>query len=258
MTPAYFIAWLLVAAAGTAVASAFAAPRQDGRWLMSLGYGLVIGMLGAAAATALTARADTAHAWVHGAALLVVAGITGTVVAFLRQRGAPPRVAPVSASPPYWQQAVLAVALASLIWRGSLIASEVLLRPTYPWDAWDAWAVKSKTWFLLGHYAPFVVVDDWLRNGAAELYSGPGWAYPSALAWMQVWFASAVGEWIEQLVNMPWVALWVGLLLGHYGQWRALGLSRWRLPRLSGGHRSSAARRCCGRPIRGTPGTRGR
>ena len=115
--------------------------------------------------------------------------------------------------------------LASLLWRGSIIGSEVLLRPTYPWDAWDAWAVKSKTWFLLGHYAPFVAVADWLQHGTAELYSGPAWAYPSTLGWMQVWFASAAGGWIEQLVNLPWLVLWAGLLLGHYGQWRALGLN---------------------------------
>jgi hypothetical protein len=26
-------------------------------------------------------------------------------------------------------------------------------------------------------------------------------------------------------VNLPWLVLWAGLLLGHYGQWRALGLN---------------------------------
>jgi len=44
------------------------------------------------------------------------------------------------------------------------------------------------------------------------------------LAWMQTWFASAAGGWIEPLVNLPWFVLWVGLLLANYGQWRALGL----------------------------------
>ena len=43
-----------------------------------------------------------------------------------------------------------------------------------------------------------------------------------------MWFVSARGGWIEPLVNLPWFALWVGLLLGHYGQWRALGFSRLR------------------------------
>ncbi|HZQ60363.1 MAG TPA: hypothetical protein VFC24_03380, partial [Casimicrobiaceae bacterium] len=56
--------------------------------------------------------------------------------------------------------------------------------------------------------------------------TGPAWSYPTTLAWMQVWFASAAGGWIEPLVNLPWVAVWVALLCAHYGQWRALGLSR--------------------------------
>jgi hypothetical protein len=30
------------------------------------------------------------------------------------------------------------------------------------------------------------------------------------------------------LANLPWLVLWIGLLLGHYGQWRALGLCRTR------------------------------
>jgi len=70
--------------------------------------------------------------------------------------------------------------------------------------------------------------SEWLARADADLYSGPAWAYPSAVGWLQVWFASAAGDWIEPLVNLPWFALWVGLLLGHYGQWRALGLDRTR------------------------------
>src|SRR5262249_48809592 len=75
MTAAYFGAWLLVAAAGMAVACAFAAPRQAGRWTQSLGYGLVLGMLAAAACTALTARADITQAWLHGAVPLAIVGV---------------------------------------------------------------------------------------------------------------------------------------------------------------------------------------
>lgn len=225
MSAAYIGAWLLVAVAGTAMAGAFAAPRQPGRWPMSIGYGLVLGMLATAACTSLLARDDTNHAWLRGAFLLAAAGVAGAAIVAWRQWRAPAAGGNAGRSD-RWRELLAAVGLASLVWRGSLIGSEVLLRPTYPWDAWDAWAVKSKTWFLLGHFAPFVAVDDWLRQAPAELYSGPAWAYPSTLAWMQVWFASAAGGWIEQLVNLPWVVLWVALLLGHYGQWRALGLSR--------------------------------
>jgi hypothetical protein len=123
---------------------------------------------------------------------------------------------------------LLFIALASLAARGWLMLREILLRPTFPWDAWDAWEVKSKTWFLLGHYVPFVSMTDWLAQPSAPVYTSIAWAYPSTLAWMQVWFASAAGGWNEPMVNLPWFALWAGMLLGHYGQWRALGLSRIR------------------------------
>ncbi|HEX6831976.1 MAG TPA: hypothetical protein VF132_00470, partial [Rudaea sp.] len=105
---------------------------------------------------------------------------------------------------------------------------EILLRPTYPWDAWGAWAVKPKAWFLLGHYVPFVDVVRWVRNVPKEWYTTSAWDYPSTLAWLQVWFASAAGGWIEPAVNLPWLAIWLALLAAHYGQWRALGLSRLR------------------------------
>jgi hypothetical protein len=226
MNAAYLSAWLLVLAAGTPIALALSAPRRPGRMAMALGYGVVLGMLAAAACTALAAQADTTHAWLHAAPWLALVAVTASGIAAYRRYRAPAAAPGTDGNVEYWKYVLIAAALASLFWRGSIIASEVLLRPTYPWDAWDAWAVKAKTWYLLGHYVPFVAVADWLHAGAAELHSGPAWAYPSTLGWMQVWFASAAGGWIEQLVNMPWFALWTGMLLGHYGQWRALGVSR--------------------------------
>jgi hypothetical protein len=225
MTMAYLWAWLLTTASGAFLSLALSAAHRPGRIATALGYGVALGMLGAAAFTALSAQAGTTHAWLHAAPWLGLAGALAGCVALFRQYRAPVAAADVGEKVEYWKSVAIGAMLASLLWRGSIIGSEVLLRPTYPWDAWDAWAVKSKTWFLLGHYVPFVAVADWLRHGTAELYSGPAWAYPSTLGWMQVWFASAAGGWIEQLVNLPWLVLWAGLLLGHYGQWRALGLN---------------------------------
>ncbi len=226
MSTAYLSAWLLVLAVGMAIALALSTPRLPGRIAIVLGHGVVLGMLAAAAFTALAAQSDTAHAWLHAAPWLAVAAAAAAGIAAYRQYRAPAAAPEAGGNVEYWKYALVAVVLASLFWRGSIIASEVLLRPTYPWDAWDAWAVKAKTWYLLGHYVPFVGVAEWLHGGAAEVHSGPAWAYPSTLGWMQVWFASAAGGWIEQLVNLPWFALWAGMLCGHYGQWRALGVSR--------------------------------
>ncbi len=226
---AYPLAWFVAIAAGMLAVFGLSAAMRGGRTATVCGYGIVFGMLLAATATALTARADTAQAWVHAAPWLAAFAAAFAALAHWLQRRV--AVEPADADDEtrsYWPRIAALVALASLIWRGSILASEVLLRPTFPWDAWDAWAVKSKTWYLLGHYVAFVSPTEWLAHPDANLYTGPAWAYPSALAWMQVWFASAAGDWIEPLVNLPWVALWVGLLLGHYGQWRALGLDRTR------------------------------
>ncbi len=230
MTTAYLLTWFVAIAAGTLPMLGLSVSMRAGRTATVCGYGIVFGMLLAAAATALTARADTTQAWVQAAPWLVAFAVVAAAAAYWTQWRTP-RVQPppeVDDESVYWPRLAAIVALASLIWRGSILASEVLLRPTFPWDAWDAWAVKSKTWYLLGHYAAFVPPAEWLSRTSADLYSGPAWAYPSTVGWLQVWFASAAGDWIEPLVNLPWFALWVGLLLGHYGQWRALGLDRVR------------------------------
>ncbi len=228
MSLAFVVAWLLPLAAGCALWLALV-PRREPGWLAAaLGHGVVAGMLLAAAATSLFARADTVHAWLRAAPALAVAAVLAALVAWRRARApAPPQPYKVE-NANKWIRVLLATALASLVLRGWLMLREVWLRPTFPWDAWDAWAVKSKTWFLLGHYAPFVSMPDWLAHPTRELYTGIAWAYPATLAWMQVWFASAAGGWVEPQVNLPWFVLWIGLLLAHYGQWRALGLDRLR------------------------------
>ncbi len=228
MTLALLLAWLLPTATGTAVWLALSPGRGPGWWAAALGHGIVFGLLLTAAATALFARADTTNAWVHAAPWLALLGLVAGAVAWWRGRALPRRRVPEHAAVvSKWESVLVALALASLAWRSWLALREILLRPTFPWDAWDAWAVKSKAWFLLGHYEPFVPLQDWLTHTTAA-YTGAAWSYPSTLGWIQVWFASAAGGWVEPLVNLPWFALWLGLLLGHYGQWRALGFSRLR------------------------------
>jgi len=220
------IAWLLPLAAGIALWLVFA-PRRGQGWLAAAaGYGSIFGLLLAALATDLFARSDTTRAWIHAALPLAILALAAGLVAWRRMRRRAPLAVEKVENANKWTTGLLAVAMASLVFRGWLMLREIWLRPTFPWDAWDAWAVKSKTWFLLGHYAPFVSMPDWLAHPAQELYTSIAWAYPATLAWMQVWFASAAGGWIEPQVNLPWFALWIGLLLGHYGQWRALGVSR--------------------------------
>ena len=227
MSLVLLLAWLLPLTAGVATYAALN-PRREAGWIAAtLGYGSVFGMLLAAAATALFARADTTHALLHAAPWLGLLTVVASILGWWRGRGLPGRTVPAHVQiVDKWKSIFVVAAVTSLAWRGWIGLREILLRPTFPWDAWDAWAVKSKTWFLLGHYLPFVSMRDWLLHLPTADYTGPAWSYPATLGWMQIWFASAAGGWIEPLVNLPWFVLWVGMLLAHYGQWRALGLGR--------------------------------
>lgn len=228
MTGALVAGWLLPLIAGCVVVATLDR-RRDGWIATTFGYGLLFGMLLAGAAAAMAARDDTQHAWRHGVPwLIAVTVVSGVIVWWLRRRGVvAARVAPET-NVALWKKILVCAALASLALRAWVMVREILLRPTYPWDAWDAWAVKSKAWFLLGHYVPFVDVAQWIQSAPREVFTGIAWDYPPTLAWIQVWFASAAGDWIEPFVNLPWFVLWVGMLVGHYGQWRALGIGRWR------------------------------
>jgi len=226
MNPSLIIAWFLPVASGLAVWMALN-PRRGPGWLSAaLGQGTVFGMFLCAAAAAMFSRSDTTHAMLHAAPWLGAFTLVTAVIAWRRVSRRQPMQREIGQSFNKWSAGLLGLAMATLIWRGWIALREILLRPTFPWDAWDAWAVKSKTWYLLGHYAPFVSMADWLHASGKGVFTGIAWSYPATLAWLQVWMASAVGGWIEPMVNLPWFVLWVGLLLGHYGQWRGLGLSR--------------------------------
>ena len=224
------IAWTLPIAAGTATWLAINPQRTPGWRSNALGHGIVFGMMMAAGATALFAGNDIAHAVRNGGAALVCLLLIAAIIA--RKRGKKAWLSTTQGSPAAptsrWLRVFLGIAMASLLWRAWIALREILLRPTFPWDAWDAWAVKSKAWFLLGHYVPFVPIRDWIAHATPDSFTGIAWSYPGTLGWIQVWFASAADGWIEPAVNLPWLALWVGLVLAHFGQWRALGLSTTR------------------------------
>ncbi len=218
---------------------AFDSP-SPGRRCIAVGYGTLFGCLLAALSASLLARSDTAHAWRAGTPWLLAFAIVAALLWYrMRFRRSAPRATAsgieqqmsLRASPQHflWKPWLLIALLGSLAARALVIAREIALRPLYPWDAWSTWAVKPKTWVLLGHYVPFGSIREWAANPIGQdLRTFAAWTYPDALAWLDVWFASAAGGWIEPLINMPWLAVWVAILLAHYGQWRALGLSRAR------------------------------
>jgi hypothetical protein len=225
---AYISAWLLPALVGSGVWMAARGPVRGPADLASaIGAGWLIGVLIAAGCARFAASADTAHAFAHAWPWCAAVGGVAWIGAVVRLHGP---VRGVFVRPEPMHLAFRVVWWLLLLWivvRLGLLGDEASLRPVFPWDAWSAWAIKPKTWFLLGHAEPYVSMIDWLANPQLAVRTAASWGYPELLAWMQLWFASAAGAWNEPLVDVAWCGALAAFSLAAYGYWRALGLRPW-------------------------------
>ncbi|MEP7043613.1 MAG: hypothetical protein ABI843_11160 [Dokdonella sp.] len=224
----YLLAWLLPAFVGGGFCwLASARQRRGGEIAASLGMGWVGGLFVAAFALSWLGRADTTHALALTWPWLVALGVLGWAAGIARSLSA--RASPGNASPDrgVWSRVLWWLLLVLILVRLLLLAEEAALRPLFPWDAWSAWAVKPKTWMLLGHFEPYVSMTKWLANPVAPTRSVATWNYPELLAWLQVWFASGAGGWNEPLVGLAWCGALAAFALAAYGYWRGFGLRPW-------------------------------
>lgn len=114
------------------------------------------------------------------------------------------------------------LAVAWLVARALLLGIEIGLRPLFPWDAWIQWATKARVWYALGHMAPFARAEAWFAaNGGVFFDASP--EYPPTVPLLQVWSCIALGRWDDALMNWPWLAIAVALVLAVYGGMRRIG-----------------------------------
>lgn len=220
---AMMIAWLVPLLLGSGVYVLIVGwPRLRCDRIVAVGLGWIVGVLLCGVLTRLLASADPAPVLLRVSPWAVSIGLGGWLVAWWLRASPAVMVAPPPTARRWWPLALLALAL--LGWRGWLLASDIWLHPTLPWDAWAAWQAKAKTWVLAGQITPFVSFADWLAHPKELLRTGIGYSYPDLLPWAMVWFAG-VGGWIEPWINLTWLGLWVALLLAQYGQLRALGVA---------------------------------
>lgn len=220
----YCLAWLLPWFAGYGICLALNRGRREaGDLVAALGMGMLVGVFLAAALARLLAAENTVAAYSRGAPWLAGIGLLAwTAVYVYRERSRAPALI-AKAGGAGWRL-LWCLLLIAIVLRLGVIASETLLRPTFPWDAWSAWAVKPKAWFLLGHQVPYAPMSEWLARPDLDLRTSGIWDYPELLAWVQIWFASAAGDWNEPLINTVWVGVLGAIGLASYGQWRALGV----------------------------------
>ena len=222
----YLLSWLLPSVVGGGFCwLASARQRRGGELAASLGMGWIGGLFIAAFAVDRLARADTVHALALAWPWLAALGALGWSAGLLRGLNTRSSSAGRAfAKPSIGSRLLWWLLLALILTRLLLLAEEASLRPIFPWDAWSAWAVKPKTWMLLGHFEPYVSMSRWLSNPVAATRSVATWNYPDLLAWLQVWFASGAGGWNEPLVDLAWCGALAAFALAAYGYWRSYGL----------------------------------
>jgi hypothetical protein len=224
----YLLAWLLPLLLGAGICRLLLADaRFAGRHVALLGSGWVAGVYVAALGACLTGSMDTRQAFTI--ALPRLAGLAAIAwgAVLLRRR-----FAPVPLRTPATRDAISTLArvawwmlLAVIVVRLLMLGAEAALRPVFPWDAWSAWAVKPKSWMLLGRADEYVPLSTWLTDPAASVRTNAAWNYPEWLAWIEVWFASAAGGWNEPLVDVAWCGAFTALAMAAYGYWRGAGLA---------------------------------
>jgi hypothetical protein len=224
----YFAAWLLPALAGSGAWLALRGrDRAFGDAASAIGAGWLIGVVVAAECARFAAEQRANDAFVVAWPWLAAFGLLAWIVALARLRPLawPARIAraPVSIA----TRAIWWLLLLWIVVRFHSIGDEASLRPVFPWDAWSAWAIKPKTWFLAGRVEPYVSMFDWLTHPGDALRTAASWDYPELLAWVQLWFAGGAMSWNEPLVDLAWCGALAAFALAAYGYWRALDLAPW-------------------------------
>lgn len=99
-------------------------------------------------------------------------------------------------------RAAVALLLGLIFLQVAFVASEVILRPTYAWDAWSSWAPET-----LQHFSSqsFDVVLDTSSN------------YGLMHKAIHLWTMLAAGTYQSHIAYLPWILCYAAILLAVYG-----------------------------------------
>lgn len=222
----YVLTWLLILLAGCALAAVvFGWPRRLPDVALNLGVGSVVGVLLAGIVVGLVTGLVSSTALPRSLVVLALVAIGGWSLAW-RQRSHSAPLAVAQPLVPRYVRIVIMLALALIGLRMIPLINEILLRPVYPWDAWAGWMVKPKAWFLGGQMDRFVDPATWFASsdGLRTLAAA---SYPELSGRLQLLLAVALGEWNEPLLLLPWLVVYIALLLAFVGMARRLDCPVW-------------------------------
>ncbi|HSH26651.1 MAG TPA: hypothetical protein VK972_02600, partial [Wenzhouxiangella sp.] len=115
--------------------------------------------------------------------------------------------------------------------RGSVLASELMLRPLYAWDAWMNWVPRAVVWFEHGQLTPFVSPAQWLQaTPGAEVYTLGNWRaaeYPPGIPLLLLWVMLGAGTADHTLLYLPWLLLPASLAMAIWGHLRSRSAVPW-------------------------------
>ncbi|MBK1722426.1 hypothetical protein [Thiocystis violacea] len=222
VTLAFVAPWL----AGTIWLRLLIGQPSSGAWSLALGYGYLLGMLGAVAMLYLLSPLGLQMGfWLSGLLLALAAGLG--VRRWLLSAKARPIVRACGAEQAgVWAKALTALVLAWLVLRLLGLAAEVWWQPLFPWDAWTTWFARARVWSETGELVAFVSAEDWLRDPSGQAYSIAASAYPKTVSLLALWPTLGYGAWNETAAKLPWLACFLALGLGFYGQARWWGATR--------------------------------
>ncbi|HNR91223.1 MAG TPA: hypothetical protein PKO41_02245 [Dokdonella sp.] len=151
---AYLFAWILPVFAGAGVYALLNRDlRGPGAVCAAIGYGFFIGLFLAAFLAGTLAGAQISATFARVAPWLAAIGIAAWIAAwYLRSRHVESTGKRLSTT----ARVIIAVAVLLVLLRLWILAAEASLRPVFPWDAWSAWSVKPKTWYLLDRFVAWV------------------------------------------------------------------------------------------------------
>lgn len=124
-----------------------------------------------------------------------------------------------------WATVITGLFLIALILRFISLAAEHFSLGIYGWDAWSTWAYRARVWVETERLVPFLNPDLWLSDRNLEAGTLPASHYPRLVSLIMAWPALVAGGWVEWVVTLPWLGLWVALGLGLFGHARLWGLS---------------------------------
>lgn len=218
---AVFVPWTL----GVAVVAWRWRDRPAGSRAVIAGYGFLIGMLVVTLLMRLAEPLGMLTAFwpvLIACAALAALVIAGGAHPFRRPGGGTPWAV---AELPRIEKLLLCILFALVATRLVTLGIEVLLRPTYPWDAISSWTYKARAFFEIGVFVSIEGPGAMSRDpaGAGVVYSAAGSTYPLAIPLIQIWMASAAGQWNDVVINLPWLFCTLAVALALYGQMRIAG-----------------------------------